>query len=142
VTPSPTTNGRRPSCLRRPIADHPRSVFQILRRHFARYTPEIVQRVCGVDPSSSRNCSPRSTSNSTPERTTALLLLRGPGPAHHRNPDDRGLRHRSSCSATSAGGRCGIMALRGPRNDPGQPDIPTLFNLLPGTTMPAHQPTA
>jgi formate dehydrogenase major subunit len=28
--------------------EHPRSVFQILRRHFARYTPEMVQRICGI----------------------------------------------------------------------------------------------
>jgi formate dehydrogenase major subunit len=27
---------------------HPRCVFQILRRHFARYTPELVQRICGI----------------------------------------------------------------------------------------------
>src|SRR5436305_4602159 len=27
---------------------HPRCVFQILRRHYARYTPEMVERVCGV----------------------------------------------------------------------------------------------
>ena len=28
--------------------EHPRCVFQILRRHFARYTPEMVQRICGI----------------------------------------------------------------------------------------------
>ena len=27
---------------------HPRCVFQVLKRHFARYTPEMVERVCGV----------------------------------------------------------------------------------------------
>jgi len=27
---------------------HPRSVFQILKRHFARYTPELVEDICGV----------------------------------------------------------------------------------------------
>ena len=29
---------------------HPRCVFQILRRHFARYTPEMVEKVCGIPP--------------------------------------------------------------------------------------------
>src|SRR4051794_22131271 len=28
--------------------EHPRCVFAVLRRHFARYTPEMVQRVCGI----------------------------------------------------------------------------------------------
>src|SRR4029079_13657897 len=27
---------------------HPRCVFQIVRRHFARYTPDMVARICGV----------------------------------------------------------------------------------------------
>jgi len=29
---------------------HPRWVFQVLKRHFARYTPEMVEQVCGVPP--------------------------------------------------------------------------------------------
>ena len=27
---------------------HPRTVFQVLKRHFARYTPEMVQETCGI----------------------------------------------------------------------------------------------
>src|SRR5579871_2031413 len=27
---------------------HPRCIFQVLRRHFSRYTPEMVERFCGV----------------------------------------------------------------------------------------------
>ena len=29
---------------------HPRCVFQVLKRHFARYTPEMVEQVCGIPP--------------------------------------------------------------------------------------------
>src|SRR4051812_44182512 len=29
---------------------HPLTVFQVLKRHYARYTPEMVQEVCGVAP--------------------------------------------------------------------------------------------
>ena len=29
---------------------HPRCVFQVLKRHFSRYTPEMVQEVCGMPP--------------------------------------------------------------------------------------------
>ena len=28
--------------------EHPRSVFQLLRRHYSRYTPEMVERITGV----------------------------------------------------------------------------------------------
>ena len=31
-----------------PTLQHPRCVFQILKRHYARYTPEMVEQVCGV----------------------------------------------------------------------------------------------
>ncbi len=31
----------------------PRCVFQILRRHFSRYTPEMVQEICGISPRTS-----------------------------------------------------------------------------------------
>ena len=33
---------------RDPTLQHPRCVYQILKRHYARYTPEVVERVCGV----------------------------------------------------------------------------------------------
>ena len=36
-----------------PTLQHPRCVFQILKRHYARYTPELVERVCGFR----RSCS-------------------------------------------------------------------------------------
>ena len=29
---------------------HPRCVFQVLKRHFARYTPEMVHEICGIPP--------------------------------------------------------------------------------------------
>jgi formate dehydrogenase major subunit len=31
-----------------PTLQHPRCVFQLLRRHYSRYTPEMVERVCGI----------------------------------------------------------------------------------------------
>lgn len=36
-----------------PTIQHPRSVFQILKRHFSRYTPEMVEEICGIR----RSCS-------------------------------------------------------------------------------------
>ena len=33
-----------------PTLRDPRCVYQVLKRHFARYTPEMVERVCGVPP--------------------------------------------------------------------------------------------
>src|SRR4051794_23686031 len=33
---------------RDPTLEHPRCVLNVVRRHFARYTPEMVERVCGI----------------------------------------------------------------------------------------------
>ena len=39
--------GRRTKFESDPTLQHPRCVFQVLKRHFARYTPEMVERFCG-----------------------------------------------------------------------------------------------
>ena len=33
-----------------PTLEHPRCVFQLLKRHFARYTAEMVEQACGMPP--------------------------------------------------------------------------------------------
>src|SRR4051812_7073846 len=38
---------KRPSTERDETLQHPRSVFQIVKRHFSRYTPEMVERITG-----------------------------------------------------------------------------------------------
>ena len=48
--PSATARARawRPRPARDPTLQHPRCVFQLLRSHFSRYTPEMVERICGT----------------------------------------------------------------------------------------------
>ena len=56
TTPGDDPEGHDPS--RRPELDltlqHPRCVWQILKRHYASYTPEMVERVCGIPPDAVR----------------------------------------------------------------------------------------
>src|SRR5256884_9164897 len=56
---------------------HPRSVFQILKRHYARYTPEMVERVCGTPPSLFLQVAEVLTRNSGRERTSAICYAVG-----------------------------------------------------------------
>ena len=44
----PDENGGRESYTQDPTLQHPRCVYQVLKRHFSRYTPEMVERACGV----------------------------------------------------------------------------------------------
>jgi formate dehydrogenase major subunit len=44
----PPLSGVSAGVAKDPTLQHPRCVFQILKRHFARYTPEFVEEVCGT----------------------------------------------------------------------------------------------
>lgn len=116
---------------------HPRCVYQILKRHFARYTPEVVQQVCGISPDQFRVVADTLTSNSGRDRTAALVY--SVGWTQHsvgvQNIRAGSILQLLLGNIGRPGG--GIMALRGHASIQGSTDIPTLFNLLPGyITMP------
>ena len=62
---------------RDPTLQDPRCVFQVLKRHYARYTPEVVQQVCGVPPEQFLAVCEAVTANSGRERTTAWVYSVG-----------------------------------------------------------------
>jgi formate dehydrogenase major subunit len=62
-----------------PTLRHPRCVFQILKRHYARYTPELVERVCGTSPETFLKVAEALIRASGPDRTAAPTLA-APGP--------------------------------------------------------------
>lgn len=119
--------GRRDETLQ-----HPRTVFQILKRHFARYTPELVSEVCGIAPEQFRRVAEALTANSGRERTTALCYAVG---WTHHSVGAQMIRTGAILQTLLGNiGRPGggIMALRGHASIQGSTDIPTLFNILPG----------
>ena len=121
-----------PSSLRDDTLQHPRSVFQVLTRHYARYTPEMVERTCGVPAEQFLRVAETVCANSGPDRTTAWVY--SVGWTHHTV----GAQYIRTCAILQLllgnigrpGG--GILALRGHASIQGSTDIPTLFNLLPG----------
>jgi formate dehydrogenase major subunit len=116
----------------------PRCVFQILKRHFARYTPQIVQEVCGIGPEQFAKVADELTRNSGRERTSALCYA--VGWTHHSVGAQ--IIRTAAILQTLLGniGRPGggIMALRGHASIQGSTDIPTLFNILPGYLPMPH----
>lgn len=115
-----------------PTLQHPRCVFQVLKRHFARYTPEMVERICGVPRDRFLDVCRAWTENSGRERTAALVYSVG------WTQHSVGAQYIRTASIIQLllgnigrpGG--GIYALRGHASIQGSTDIPTLFNLLPG----------
>jgi formate dehydrogenase major subunit len=112
--------------------EHPRCVFQVLKRHFARYTPEVVERACGVPPQTFTRICELLTANSGRDRTTAFIYSVG------WTQHTVGVQYIRTAAILQAllgnmgrpGG--GILALRGHASIQGSTDIPTLFDLLPG----------
>jgi formate dehydrogenase major subunit len=117
---------------------HPRCVYQILKRHFARYTPEVVQEVCGISPAHFRRVADAMTSASGRDRTAAFVY--SVGWTQHstgvQNIRTAAILQLLLGNMGRPGG--GIMALRGHASIQGSTDIPTLFNLLPGYIPMPH----
>ena len=111
---------------------HPRCVFQILKRHYARYTPELVQDVCGISPEQLLDVCEAVTSNSGRERTTTWVY--SVGWTHHTVGVQyiRGAAIIQLLLGNMGRPGGGILALRGHASIQGSTDIPTLYNLLPG----------
>lgn len=121
----------------------PRCVFQILKRHFSRYTPEMVERTCGVAVDDFLRVARALTENSGRERTSAFCYAVG------WTQHTVGVQYIRTASILQLllgnigrpGG--GIMALRGHASIQGSTDIPTLYDLMPGylpTPNAAEQP--
>ena len=57
--------------------EHPRCVYQILKRHYARYTPELVEEVCGVSRDDFLAVADALCRNSGRELTSAIVYSVG-----------------------------------------------------------------
>lgn len=118
--------------LKDPSLKDPKSVFQILRHHYSRYTSEMVEENCGIKPADFDYLYESVTENSGRERTTCFAYAVG------WTQHSLGAQFIRTASILQLllgnmgrpGG--GIMALRGHATIQGSTDIPTLFNLLPG----------
>jgi len=115
-----------------PTLQHPRCVLQIMRHHFARYTPEMVEEVCGVSREQWMQVTQTLIENSGRERTSAICYAVG------WTQQSKGVQIIRAAAIIQLllgnigrpGG--GIMALRGHASIQGSTDVPTLYDLLSG----------
>lgn len=115
-----------------PTLTHPRCVFQTLKRHFERYTPELVESSCGIPKDKFLQIAEIYTSASGPEKTSAICYAVG-WTQHSNGPQiirAAAILQLLLGNIGRPGG--GIMALRGHATIQGSTDIPTLYDILPG----------
>jgi formate dehydrogenase major subunit len=109
-----------------------RCVYQILRRHYRRYTPEMVEQVCGTPRDIFTSVADALLSNSGPDKSSAICYAVG------WTQHTVGVQMIRAAAVLQLllgnigrpGG--GILALRGHATIQGSTDIATLYNLLPG----------
>ncbi len=117
---------------------HPRCVFQILRKHYRRYTPEMVARICGCTEEQFLEVAEALCENSGRERTSAIAYSVG------WTQHTVGVQYIRTAAIIQLllgnmgrpGG--GILALRGHASIQGSTDMATLYNVLPGYMPMPH----
>src|ERR1051326_1544201 len=112
--------------------EDPQCIFQVLKRHFARYTPEMVECYCGLSKEAFLKVAETFTSASGPDKTGAICYAVG------WTQHSKGVQIIRTAAILQLllgnigrpGG--GILALRGHASIQGSTDIPTLYDILPG----------
>jgi formate dehydrogenase major subunit len=107
-------------------------VFQHLKRHFSRYTPEMVEKICGIPRAMFQTVADTFVRASGADKTAAICYAVG------WTQHSKGVQIIRAASILQLllgnigrpGG--GILALRGHASIQGSTDIPTLYDILPG----------
>jgi len=111
---------------------NPRTAFQIVKRHYSRYTPEMVERVTGLPRDTFLKIAQIITDNSGPDRTGVVSYAVG------WTQHTYGVQMISAAALLQLllgnigrpGG--GVMALRGHATIQGSTDVPTLYHSIHG----------
>ena len=118
--------------------EHPRCVYQLMKKHYSRYTPEMVEKACGVPPEKFHHVAEMLASTAVPGRAATILYALG-WTQHSTGAET--LRTGAMVQLLLgnigiAGG--GMNALRGHSNIQGLTDLGLLTNMLPGyLTLPS-----
>ncbi|KXU94266.1 formate dehydrogenase [Caballeronia megalochromosomata] len=120
-----------------PTLQHPRCVYNLLKQHYAAYTPEMVTKVCGTPTDKFLKVCEMLATTAVPNRAGTILYALG---WTHHSVGAQMIRTGAMVQLLLgnigiAGG--GMNALRGHSNIQGLTDLGLMSNLLPGyMTLP------
>ena len=130
------------NALRDETLSHPRCVWNLLKAHVDRYTPEMVNRLCGTSVADFNRICEILASTSVPDRTATILYALG---WTHHSAGAQIIRAAAMLQLLlgnigMAGG--GVNALRGHSNIQGYTDLGLLSTNLPGyMPLPSEKQT-
>jgi len=125
-----------------PTLQHPRCVYQLLKQHFARYTPQVVEDITGIPQAKFLQIADIIASTAAPNRTMTHLYALGwtQHTVGAQNIRAMAMIQLLLGNVGMAGG--GVNALRGHSNIQGLTDLGLLSDLLPGyMTVPRENDT-
>src|ERR1051325_5683330 len=122
----------KPAPVRDETLQDPRTVFQIVKKHFSRYTPEVVEKITGCPRETFLKVAETILANSGADRTTSFAY------AVAWTQHTYGVQIIGACALLQLLlgniGRpgAGVVALRGHASIQGSTDIPTLYHSIQG----------
>ena len=125
-----------------PTMQHPRCVYQLMKKHYSRYTPEMVEKICGTPKEQFLKVAEMISSTATPDRSMTIMYALG-WTQHSLGTQ----MIRTGAMVQLLLGNIGVSgggmnALRGHSNIQGLTDLGLLSDLLPGyLTLPGEKET-
>jgi formate dehydrogenase major subunit len=115
-----------------PTLEDPASVYQHLKRHYARYDFETVSRVTGTPVAKLREVAELFTSTHRPDKSGTIMYAMGITQSTHGTQNIRALSILQLLLGNIGVAGGGINALRGMPNVQGSTDHALLYHILPG----------
>lgn len=115
-----------------PTLQHPRCVYQLMKTHFSRYTPEMVERICGSPKDKFLKVAEYMASTAAPDKAMTSMYALG-WTQHSKGSQNIRCMAMIQLLLGNIGVRGGGMnALRGHSNIQGLTDLGLMTNLMPG----------
>ena len=118
--------------LRDPSLQHPRSVYQLLKAHYAEYTPELVCEITGTAIQDFMAVTRTFCATAAPDKAGTIMYAMGTTQHTYgtQNVRSYAMLQLLLGNVGIAGG--GINALRGEANVQGSTDMALLYHIIPG----------
>ncbi|RKT47194.1 formate dehydrogenase (quinone-dependent) catalytic subunit [Thiocapsa rosea] len=115
-----------------PTLTHPRSVYRLMKQHYARYTPALVKDVCGTSEEDFITVCEAIAATATPDKTMTILYALGWTQHTTGSQTIRAMAMIQLLLGNMGRVGGGINALRGHANVQGITDMNLITNMLPG----------
>jgi len=112
--------------------ENPRCVYQLLKQHFSRYTPEMVEKICGTPKDQFLKVAEMIGSTATPDRVMTICYALGWTQHSHGSQNIRTMAMIQLLLGNIGRAGGGVNALRGHSNVQGITDMNAVQGVLPG----------